>query len=68
MAITASIAPPFAPTFRQRAEKGADAQALGRPRGGRGIKAHLMVDALGRVLAFALTPGQKGNGIRRSSR
>ncbi len=37
------------------------AQAIGRFRGGLGTKTHMVVDALGRVLAFALMAGQKGD-------
>lgn len=37
---------------------GAQAQALGRPRGGFGTKLHAIVDALGLPVRFALGPGQ----------
>jgi transposase len=36
----------------------AEAQALGRSRGGFGTKGHVLADAGGRAIAFALTPGQ----------
>lgn len=42
-------------------KRGADAQAIGRSRGGRGTKIHLVVDGQGRVLAFVVTPGQMGD-------
>ena len=38
---------------------GAEAQALGRSRGGFGTKIHIAVDALGNPLKIILTPGQK---------
>lgn len=38
--------------------KKADDQAIGRSRGGLSTKIHALVDALGRPLAFLLTPGQ----------
>lgn len=40
------------------AEASAEAQALGRSRGGYGTKGHVLADARGRAIAFALTPGQ----------
>ena len=36
----------------------AEAHALGRSRGGYGTKGHVLADARGRAIAFALTPGQ----------
>jgi transposase len=39
-------------------EASAEAQALGRSRGGYGTKGHVLADARGRAIAFALTPGQ----------
>ncbi len=39
-------------------EAGAAAQALGRSRGGYGTKGHVLADALGRAIAFVITPGQ----------
>jgi transposase len=40
------------------AEESADAQALGRSRGGYGTKGHVLADAGGRAIGFLLTPGQ----------
>ena len=39
-------------------EANAEAQALGRSRGGCGTKGHVLADAGGRAIAFVLTPGQ----------
>src|SRR3712207_4308323 len=39
-------------------EASAEAQALGRSRGGYVTKGHVLADARGRAIAFALTPGQ----------
>jgi transposase len=39
-------------------QKKADAQAIGRSRGGLSTKIHALVDALGNPLAFSLTGGQ----------
>jgi transposase len=39
-------------------EASAEAQALGRSRGGYGTKGHVLADARGRAIAFAITPGQ----------
>jgi transposase len=36
----------------------AEAQALGRSRGGYGTKGHVLADAGGRAIAFVVTPGQ----------
>jgi transposase len=36
----------------------AEAQALGRSRGGYGTKGHVLADASGRAMAFVVTPGQ----------
>jgi transposase len=36
----------------------AEAQALGRSRGGYGTKGHVLADARGRAVAFVITPGQ----------
>ena len=36
----------------------AEAQALGRSRGGYGTKGHVLADARGRAMAFVITPGQ----------
>jgi len=49
----------FGPTSTAPARsKKADDQAIGRSRGGLSTKIHALVDALGRPLAFLLTPGQ----------
>ena len=42
-------------------EKGAEEQAIGRSRGGRTTKIHAVVDTTGRLIAFELTPGQRGD-------
>ncbi|WP_338147342.1 IS5 family transposase [Neoroseomonas oryzicola] len=42
-------------------KRGAELQAIGRSRGGRGTKIHLVVDGAGRILAFTVTPGQMGD-------
>lgn len=55
---TASIAPRFAPIFRQRAEKGFQRRALGGSRDGFTSKLHCLADARGRPLAFHLTVGR----------
>ena len=39
-------------------EASAEAQALGRSRGGYGTKGHVLADAGGRAIAFVITPGQ----------
>jgi transposase len=39
-------------------EASAEAQALGRSRGGCGTQGHVLADAGGRAVAFAITPGQ----------
>ena len=44
-----------------RRKRGAQAQAIGRSRGGRTTKIHAIVDRLGRPLAFQITPGQLGD-------
>jgi len=46
-----------APAFRRR-KRGAEAQAIGRSRGGPTTKIHIAVDALGSPLRLILTPGQ----------
>lgn len=58
VATTASIAPRFAPIFRQRAEKGFQRRALGGSRDGFTSKLHCLADARGRPLAFHLTVGR----------
>ena len=45
----------------RRRKRGADAQAIGRSRGGRGTKLHLVTDGLGRLLAFLVAPGNQGD-------
>jgi len=40
-------------------EGGADKQAIGKSRGGRTTKIHAVVDGLGRIIAFALTEGNR---------
>ena len=39
--------------------KGAEAQAIGRSRGGLSTKPHVAVDALGNPLRVTLTPGRR---------
>jgi hypothetical protein len=41
--------------------RGADAQAIGRSRGGRTTKIHAVVDGLGRPIAVEITGGQLGD-------
>jgi transposase len=43
------------------AEKGGDAQASGRSRGGRTTKIHAVADRSGRLIGFDLTPGHRGD-------
>ena len=40
---------------------GAEKQAIGRSRGGRTTKIHAVADTSGRLIAFELTPGQRGD-------
>ena len=40
---------------------GADTQAIGCSRGGRSTKIHAVADHVGRLIAFDLTPGQRGD-------
>ena len=44
-----------------RRKRGAEAQAIGRSRGGRTTKIHAVCDALGRAIAIEVTPGQIGD-------
>jgi transposase len=44
---------------RGRRKRGAEAQAIGRSRGGPSTKIHLIVDALGLPVAFEITEGQR---------
>jgi transposase len=49
------------PISRQKPEKGACDQALGRSRGGLTTKIHRAADTFGRPLRFILTAGQSGD-------
>ncbi|WP_235914763.1 transposase, partial [Brucella tritici] len=42
-------------------KRGADAEAIGRSRGGRSTKIHAVVDGCGRPVALRITPGQRGD-------
>lgn len=42
-------------------KRGASANAIGRSRGGPTTKRHALVDGLGRLVAFIITPGQRGD-------
>ena len=42
-------------------KRGARANAIGRSRGGPTTKLHALVDGLGRLVAFTITPGQRGD-------
>jgi transposase len=42
-------------------KRGAQEQAIGRSRGGRTTKIHAVANASGRLIAFELTPGQRGD-------
>lgn len=44
---------------RRRWKRGAQSHAIGRSRGGFSTKVHLVVDALGTPLCFAITEGQR---------
>lgn len=44
-----------------RRKRGAQAQAIGRSRGGRTTKIHAVVDGRGRPLTFTLSAGQRGD-------
>jgi transposase len=48
-------------SFGRRWKRGAEAQAIGRSRGGRTTKIHAVCDALGRAIAIEVTPGQIGD-------
>ena len=48
---------------RSRRKRGAQAQAIGRSRGGLTTKVHLVVDALGLPLAFRITEGQRSDTV-----
>src|SRR6185295_17545380 len=47
--------------LQRRRERGADAQAIGRSRGGRTTKIHAVADGLGRLIGFNISPGQMGD-------
>ena len=47
--------------MQRRWKRGAEAQAIGRSRGGRTTKIHAVADAIGRLIALDLTPGQRGD-------
>jgi transposase len=49
------------PTARRRAKRGAQAQAIGRSRGGRTTKVHAIVNARARPIAIEVTPGHLGD-------
>jgi len=55
---TTSTQPRFAPTSRQRAEKGDSSTSSWPSRGGFTSKVHCLGDAQGRPIAFHLTPGE----------
>nr|WP_092938782.1 IS5 family transposase [Rhizobium sp. 9140] len=59
---TSIRAQPQAAGARQK-KGGADAQGLGRSRGGLGTKIHAAVDALGMPVRFVLAPGHRGDVI-----
>lgn len=62
LAIDATVIRAQAPGGRGTGKKGgAQAQALGRSRGGFGTKLHAVVDALGLPVRFALGPGQQND-------
>jgi transposase len=42
-------------------KRGAEAQAIGRSRGGRTTKIHAIIDSCGRPIALEVTPGQLGD-------
>jgi transposase len=47
------------PPLRGRWKRGAEAQAIGKSRGGRTTKIHAVVDGGGRIIAFELTGGNR---------
>jgi transposase len=47
------------PPLQRWRKRGAEAQAIGRSRGGRTTKIHTVVDADGRIVAFELTGGHR---------
>lgn len=48
---------------RSRWKRGAQAQAIGRSRGGLTTKVHLVVDALGLPIAYRITEGQRHDAV-----
>ena len=48
-------------SLRRRGKRGAEAQAIGRSRGGRTTKIHAVANASGRLIAFDVTAGQRGD-------
>ncbi|EEQ94323.1 Transposase DDE domain protein [Brucella intermedia LMG 3301] len=54
---------PTSSRWREAKKGGADAQGLGRSRGGLGTKIHAAVDALGLPVRFVLAPGHRGDVI-----
>jgi transposase len=51
------------PSTRRRRKRGAEAQAIGRSRGGLTTKVHLVVDALGLPLAYRITCGNRHDSV-----
>ncbi len=51
------------PSTRRRRKRGADAQAIGRSRGGLTTKVHLVVDALGLPLAYRIPCGNRHDSV-----
>ena len=49
------------PSLGGRWKRGAEIQAIGRSRGGRTTKIHAVVDGKGRLIAFEITAGQRGD-------
>jgi len=49
------------PPLGRRRKRGAQIQAIGRSRGGRTTKIHAVVDGQGRLIAFEITAGQRGD-------
>jgi transposase len=48
-------------SLRRWRKRGAEPQAIGRSRGGRTTKIHTVVDGEGRIIAFELTAGHRGD-------
>jgi transposase len=51
------------PPLGGRRKRGAQVQAIGRSRGGRTTKIHAVVDGQGRLIAFEITAGQRGDAL-----